>query len=126
MGKRKRIIANLILIIIFIACAFVFVNRSVLTDSLKAISNKRNEGTNVYRVSYVSNGGKWTSGSPYEYGYLEYVYGDYIGEPTDADITHNGCTLEGWYTDSNYTNKWDFSTGTIDQNMTLYANWNRW
>ena len=54
-------------------------NRSVITGSLKVISKKRNDGTNVYKVSYVSNDDKWIRGSPYEYGYLEYAIGDYIG-----------------------------------------------
>lgn len=79
MGKNNKIITKLILFVIFIACTIVVMNRSVITGSLKVISKKRNDGTNVYKVSYVSNSGKWIRGSPYEYGYLEYAIGDYIG-----------------------------------------------
>ena len=79
MGKNNKIITKLILFVIFIACTIVVMNRSVITGSLKVISKKRNDGTNVYKVSYVYNGGKWIRGFPYKYGYLEYAIGDYIG-----------------------------------------------
>ena len=32
-------------------------------------------------------------------------------------------TFQGWYTDSDYTNRWTFATDTVSQDMTLYAKW---
>ncbi len=34
-----------------------------------------------------------------------------------------GFWLDGWYTDKEFANKWDFENYTIDGNLTLYARW---
>lgn len=31
--------------------------------------------------------------------------------------------LEGWYTDSAFTDRWDFNRDTVEENMVLYARW---
>ena len=40
-----------------------------------------------------------------------------------SDPSFEGMTFDGWYTDTNYTTKWDFSTNTVSSDMTLYAKW---
>ncbi len=47
-------------------------------------------------------------------------------QPTDAEVgSEDGFTLEGWYTDPKCTSatKWDFSSDTVSEDTTLYANW---
>lgn len=34
-----------------------------------------------------------------------------------------GRMFAGWYTDEDYTNRWDFELDTVSDNMTLYAKW---
>ena len=47
--------------------------------------------------------------------------GTYITEPT---ITMDGYVLEGWYTDPDFTTKWDFARDKVEYvDITLYANW---
>lgn len=47
--------------------------------------------------------------------------GDKIKKPDDP--TKEGFTLEGWYTDIDLQNKWDFGKDTVSGNLTLYAKW---
>ena len=37
--------------------------------------------------------------------------------------TKSGGTFKGWFTDSDCTKSWNFSTGVVTANMTLYAKW---
>ena len=37
--------------------------------------------------------------------------------------TNMNYIFNGWYTDTNYTTKWDFDTDTVTNNITLYAKW---
>ena len=39
------------------------------------------------------------------------------------DPTKEGYFLEGWYSDIDLQNRWDFSKDTVEGNMTLYAGW---
>ena len=39
------------------------------------------------------------------------------------DPTKEGFYLEGWYSDMDLQNKWNFSKDTVSGNMTLYAKW---
>lgn len=39
------------------------------------------------------------------------------------DPTKEGFYLEGWYSDMDLQNKWNFSKDTVTGNMTLYAKW---
>lgn len=45
--------------------------------------------------------------------------GGTVSEPT---VKRNGYTVSGWYVDEGNT-KWNFGTGTVTENMTLYAKW---
>ena len=38
------------------------------------------------------------------------------------DYFNAGYVIEGWYTDKDYTDKWDFDTDTVTANTTLYVN----
>lgn len=40
-----------------------------------------------------------------------------------AAPTNSGYTLAGWYKEAACTNAWNFSTGTVTTNVTLYALW---
>ena len=51
------------------------------------------------------------------YGILE---GYTIDEP---NLYREGYVLEGWYTDVNNTNRFDFENDSVTSHMTLYANW---
>ena len=46
-------------------------------------------------------------------------YGNTVSDPAP---TWEGHTLEGWYTENTYQNKWNFSD-PVTSDMTLYANW---
>lgn len=48
-------------------------------------------------------------------------YGSLLERPQDP--SRPGYRLEGWYSDIELTQAWDFETMPIQQNLTLYANW---
>ena len=48
-------------------------------------------------------------------------HGGKLKEPELDDIPGN--KLLGWYTDKNYTTKWDFEKDTLTKDITLYAKW---
>ncbi|MBR1676924.1 MAG: InlB B-repeat-containing protein [Clostridia bacterium] len=48
-------------------------------------------------------------------------YGNKATEPDSP--TREGYTFIGWYTDSDLTKKWDFSSDTVTQKTVLYAGW---
>ena len=50
-------------------------------------------------------------------------YDSLISEP--ASLTKPGYTFKGWYTDAEFTNKWDFATNKVKTNTTLYASWSQ-
>ena len=59
-----------------------------------------------------------------EYG-ITYVRSQHVrdGEKaTEPEVSVDGYVLEGWYTDEEFTNKWDFDT-VLTESITLYANW---
>lgn len=47
--------------------------------------------------------------------------GGYVQRP--AEPTRNGRTFAGWYYDAEYTERWDFETDQVEDDMTLYAKW---
>lgn len=49
----------------------------------------------------------------------DYYSGEKIATPTDPVL--EGYTFDGWYKDSNYNTKWNFTTDTITKDITLYA-----
>lgn len=47
--------------------------------------------------------------------------GNTVTAPTEP--TASGHTFEGWYKEAGCTNKWNFSTDVVNDNITLYAKW---
>lgn len=43
-----------------------------------------------------------------------------------ALISRSDYTLEGWYRDKNFIQKWNFDNDVVESNMTLYAKWVTW
>ena len=81
----------------------------------------------VYAV-YVANQYDVTFNLNYDDGngstyYVErnVIHGDAIREPVAP--TREGYRFDGWYTQSLCINAWDFATGTIESEKTLYAKW---
>ena len=70
------------------------------------------EGT-TYLVNFDSNGGTAVDAQVVDAG-------DKATEPSPAP-TKEGYTLDGWYTQA--IEEWDFTTDTVNANMTLYAKW---
>ncbi len=68
-----------------------------------------------YTVSFDSRGG-----SPVAQ-ITEATHGDVIPEP--AAPIKSSYAFDGWYRESNLTNRWNFNTDTVDSDMTLYAKW---
>ena len=50
-------------------------------------------------------------------------YGQTATAPTNP--TRDGYTFDGWYTDTGYTTKWNFSNDAVTKDITLYAKWNK-
>ena len=44
-----------------------------------------------------------------------------VTQPTG--VTKIGYTLNGWYAEPAFTNRWNFTTDTVTANITLYAKW---
>ena len=65
-------------------------------------------------VTFVPNGGSDTPEQKVQYG-------EKIKEP-EAPI-RDGYTFNGWYSDLDRTQLWNFDTDTVKGNMTLYAGW---
>lgn len=49
------------------------------------------------------------------------IYGEKIKRPEDP--VREGYQLEGWYTDIDRTDEWDFDKDVVQSNMVLYAKW---
>lgn len=67
-----------------------------------------------YTVSFVPNNGATLAAQSVQVG-------DKVKDP--ATLARVGYTFDGWYTDSTCRNVWDFSSGTVTADMTLYAKW---
>ena len=50
------------------------------------------------------------------------LHGGKVADPS-ASVSKTGFYLDGWYTKDAHTHKWDFNTGTVTRNITLYAKW---
>jgi len=68
---------------------------------------------NAYTVSFNSNGGSAVSSKSVNFG-------DTVQQP-DAP-TRTKHAFDGWYTDSEWTNAYDF-TAPVTEDLTLYAKW---
>ena len=72
--------------------------------------------TNKYKVNYVV-----PTGTSFNYqDSTEYTSGSKIIQPNVTPALE-GRTFEGWYKDSSYSTRWDFSKDVISSNVTLYA-----
>lgn len=69
----------------------------------------------TYSISFEENGGTTVSDK------TGVVLGSKISEPTN--FTKSEYVLDGWYKESNFQTKWDFSSNTVSENLTLYAKW---
>ena len=49
------------------------------------------------------------------------LYGETLPQPQDP--VKSGWHLQGWYTDYDLTQRWDFETRPVGKNMVLYAAW---
>lgn len=67
----------------------------------------------LFTVTFETNGGS-------EIGSQEITNGEKATEPTEPK--KEGYLFVGWFIDSDFTNKFDFSTG-INENIKLYAKW---
>lgn len=69
----------------------------------------------LYTVTFESNGG--TAVAPIR----DLESGTIIGEPS---VSRSGYNFRGWFTDNGtFSNQWDFSSGQVMGDMTLYAKW---
>lgn len=68
----------------------------------------------MWTVTFVSNRGTEVAPQQLDTGEL-------VAEPTN--VTKENYTLLGWYTDANFTLRWDFDTDTVSEDITLYAKW---
>lgn len=66
-----------------------------------------------FDVTFETNGGSSVSSQVV-------VYGGYVSEPSSP--TRSGYSFGGWYTDSELTDEYDFSTA-VASDITLYAKW---
>lgn len=80
-------------------------------DDVKIYSQISTDETNVYTVSYNTNGGSSVNSEAV-------LDGNLATQPTNP--TKNGYTFEGWYTDEALTTAYNFAT-PVTSNITLYA-----
>jgi uncharacterized repeat protein (TIGR02543 family) len=83
-------------------------------DTVITANFKPSGGGAVYTVTFVANGG--SNVDP-----LTVASGDRVTRP--ANPTRSGYTFAGWYSNDELTSAWDFETGTVTANTTLYAKW---
>lgn len=50
-------------------------------------------------------------------------YGELLGKPEDP--VREGYVFQGWFRDIDGTQEWNFATDTVQENMTLYAKWQK-
>ena len=76
-----------------------------------------------YEVTFMTNCYNGTSDKPINYSFVV-SYNEKASEYVQriSPLTREGYTLEGWYTDSTFKNKYDFDT-PVTAALTLYANW---
>jgi uncharacterized repeat protein (TIGR02543 family) len=71
-------------------------------------------GGKTYTVSFESNGGT-------EVAAQTVASGGKVTQP--AAPTRVGHFFAGWYRDADLTTTWNFSSGTVNADITLYAKW---
>lgn len=90
-------------------------NSAAVTVTYPATGGRSSGGDYVTLciVTFTANGGSKTMNQTV-------ARGSTLKKP--ADPTKNGYTFAGWYTDSKFAEKYDFSS-KVTKNMTLYAKW---
>ncbi len=68
----------------------------------------------IYTVSFNTSGGTAIDSVEAEYNMT-------ISNP--GSPTKSGYTFSGWYTNTSYSNAWNFSNDTVTSNTVLYAKW---
>ncbi|QIK86933.1 LPXTG cell wall anchor domain-containing protein [Erysipelothrix sp. HDW6B] len=68
-----------------------------------------------HKVTYVTNT------EPARIELNDVLHNTTVTEPTT--LTKIGHTFEGWYTDATFTNKWNFETNKVTDDVTLYGKW---
>lgn len=109
----------------------LFVCFSLFIIQLVTGCNNNSDEPEGVKIIYELEGGVYKNClNPIRF-YFEFGEEDmmYIQDPTtltnDA-VTRSGYTLEGWYTDKNYTKKWDFDKDQVSkEGITLYAKWKK-
>ena len=71
---------------------------------------------NKFDVNFESNGALTTPEA-----LTSVKYESIITEP--SSVSKPGYTLNGWFTEETFENKWNFSTSIVTSNTTLYAKW---
>ncbi|MBQ2892094.1 MAG: InlB B-repeat-containing protein [Bacilli bacterium] len=109
-----------ILIFIFMIIGLFFINGC----------NKENNEPDGVKVIYNLEGGTFQNCTLPIKQYYQYDGNNcYIKDPQTLSkdkIIKSGYTLEGWYTENTYQNKWDFEKDSItDKGITLYAKWEK-
>ncbi|GEM_PF-2017765 len=69
---------------------------------------------NTNKVTFESNGGSAADS-------VWVPFGEAVTQP---NIEKTGYTLAGWYKESNFVNKWNFTNNKVTFDTTLYAKWN--
>lgn len=72
-------------------------------------------GKYVCTVTYETNGGSSITAATVDQG-------SKLTAPTAP--TKSGYTFDAWYKDKDLKTKWNFSSDTVTENITLYAKWN--
>ena len=101
----KKVLATLVILL----TAFTMVSCRKSKDQVTNAVNAP-----IYTVTFESNGGTTVSAITVESG-------NTVTAPTAP--TKTGYILEGWYKETGLTNKWDFGTDKVTDNITLYAKW---
>lgn len=97
---KKGFLATLILAIASFFCLFT-VNQAVAVYA------------SVAQVAFISDGSTYTTENVDS--------NNLVAEPNVP--TKSGYDFAGWWEDTNYTRRWDFSSDTVSENMNLYAKW---
>jgi len=93
---------------------FTFFSCDLSTDNKDEDSTNNELSKNNFIVTFDTNGGSTISNQ-------SIVQGEKITKPTNP--SKSGYNFDDWYKDTNFTSKWDFSSDTVESNITLYAKW---
>ena len=94
--------------------ALLMILSTLMTFTIMPVSVQADELE--FTVRFDSNGG--TAVMP-----VQVTNGKLIEKPVDP--TFEGCTFLGWYKDAIRRQPWDFATDIVEENITLFAKWNR-